>query len=86
MKALNGNRAEDTETWTLRILVGEVLEVAPERIGEDFGPDHAPNWDSLTHLRLVTAVEEQYGVTFTMEEIGEIRSYRDLEVALRRNL
>lgn len=52
--------------------MSEVLEVPPEAIGETFSRDDAPLWDSLNHLRLVTALEETFGVRFAMREIAEL--------------
>lgn len=31
-------------------------------------------WDSLAHLSVVAALEETYGVTCSMAEMGELRS------------
>ena len=59
----------------IREVMAEVLEVDPAAIVGGFGPDDAPAWDSLAHLRLVTALEEALGVRFTMKEVGEMGSY-----------
>lgn len=32
-------------------------------------------WDSLTHLNLVLAVEQEFRVRFSPEEVGAIRSF-----------
>ena len=37
-----------------------------------------PKWDSLQHVALVAAIEEQFGITPSMDEMVEIRSVKDI--------
>ena len=37
-----------------------------------------PKWDSLRHIALVTAIEENFGVSLSMDEMVEIRSVQDI--------
>jgi len=46
--------------------------------------DATPTWDSLAHLRLLMAIEEEYGVTFTPEEIADLDSVERIREALDR--
>jgi acyl carrier protein len=59
----------------IREVMAEVLEMEPEAIGGGFRRDDAPSWDSLTHLRLVTALEEAFGIRFTMREVGQMETF-----------
>ena len=61
----------------LREILADVLDVDPQ-ITDDFSRDDESGWDSMAHLRLITAVEQAFDVKFTMREIEEIRSYGDL--------
>jgi acyl carrier protein len=36
--------------------------------------DALESWDSLGHIRLITALEEAYSVTFTLDEIESMTS------------
>ena len=56
-------------------VMGDVLEVAPGAAGPELRRDAVPSWDSLNHLRLVSALEEAFGVRFTMREVGELDSF-----------
>ena len=51
------------------------LPAAPE---PDQGPDQISAWDSLGALRLVLALEEQFAITLTEDEIRTARSVRDI--------
>lgn len=59
----------------IREVLAEVFEVDPAVLGDGFHRDDAPAWDSLNHLRMVTALEETFGIKFTMKEVGEMERY-----------
>lgn len=44
----------------------------------DLGPVSLESWDSFNHINLMLAVEQEYQVTFTTEEIQNIPSVGDL--------
>lgn len=62
----------------VRLLMADVLDVPPERISADADREALSEWDSLAHLRLITALEEEFGVRPSMSQIGDIHSVRDL--------
>jgi acyl carrier protein len=37
-----------------------------------------PKWDSLQHVALVAAIEQQFGLSLSMDEMVEIRSVKDI--------
>ena len=37
-----------------------------------------PKWDSLRHIALVTAIEQNFGLSLSMDEMVEIRSVQDI--------
>jgi acyl carrier protein len=37
-----------------------------------------PTWDSLRHIALVTAIEQNFGLSLSMDEMVEIRSVQDI--------
>jgi len=39
-------------------------------------------WDSMTHMLLITRVEQIFGVEFTGDEIADFRSVGDVRQAL----
>jgi acyl carrier protein len=62
----------------IREVMSEILEVEPGVIRDGFGRDDAPGWDSLNHLRLVSALEEAFRIKFTMKEVGEMDRYETI--------
>jgi acyl carrier protein len=64
-------------------LIAEVLEVDDvSDVATAVRNEHS-SWDSLAHLTLVTAVEEEFGVRFTMDEIESIETARDFSEVLK---
>jgi acyl carrier protein len=59
----------------IKEVMAEVLEIDPGSIGEGFHREEAPSWDSLNHLRMVSALEEAFGIRFTMKEVGEMERF-----------
>jgi acyl carrier protein len=45
------------------------------KITNDFGPEQSVNWDSMNNLRMITALEEAFGIQFTMEEIALMQNF-----------
>jgi len=67
-------------------VMAEVLEVEPAAIGPAFDREAAPAWDSLNHLRLVTALEEAFGIRFSMREVTELTSFGRIRRAVAERL
>ena len=50
-------------------IVSEVLGIPLEGVSETLSSDETPEWDSLNHLRLITALEEELSIQLTMDEV-----------------
>ncbi len=62
----------------LKELVAETLDVRPEAITPELSRDEAPEWDSLSHLRLVFALEERFGLKLTMQHVADLRTFGEI--------
>ena len=58
----------------VRSLVADLFGLPPEEIRPDSSPDNIPAWDSLQHLNLVLALEQEFGIQFAPEEIEQLLS------------
>lgn len=56
----------------LNEILGDLFDLEPEEITDQLSAEQVDLWDSLNHLKLVTAVEEAFGLQFTMSEIEAI--------------
>ncbi|MGE0821935.1 MAG: acyl carrier protein [Candidatus Binatia bacterium] len=55
-------------------IVADVLSLSVETIGPHDSPETLKRWDSLRHLSIVLAVEQEFAVQFTPEEIEQLVS------------
>lgn len=53
-------------------IVSEVLGVPREEVTERLSPDDVHSWDSLQHMNLIFALEEELGIRFSDTEITEM--------------
>ena len=54
-------------------------------ISDDFSRKNK-EWDSFNHLSLISEIESEMGIVFSMEEVNKINSYKDLcEIVLNKN-
>jgi acyl carrier protein len=55
-------------------IVAELFDLDPAAVDDALTPEDVELWDSMNHLRLVSAVEEEFGIKLSMQEIESIRS------------
>ncbi len=58
----------------IRRVLADVLGVDPGRLGPDSSPDTIESWDSVQHVNLIIALEQEFRVRFAPEEIEEAMS------------
>lgn len=46
----------------------------PFGAGSDISRENTPNWDSLKHIEIMFALEEELGTEFSEEELGKLDS------------
>lgn len=55
-------------------------------VNRDTSADDVEDWDSLSHIRLMVAVEREFGVKFTNAEIEQLQKVGDLIDLIDRKL
>jgi acyl carrier protein len=66
----------------LKQVVATMLNVDVSTINEDSSMDNVPSWDSLRHMNLVLALEEEFKVAIPDEDAGNITSYKLIKIVL----
>jgi acyl carrier protein len=66
----------------LKQVMATMLKVDASTINEDSSMDNMPSWDSLRHMNLVLALEEEFKVTIPDEDAGNITSYKLIKLVL----
>lgn len=65
-------------------IFAEVFQYTGE-IGPETSPNEIPKWDSLRHIALVTAIEDAFSISLSMDEMMEIHNVRDIQNVLNRH-
>ena len=65
------NKLEDR----IKNIMSAVFEIPEEQIKDNSSPDTIESWDSLKHMNLIIALEEEFKVEFTDNEIFELMNY-----------
>jgi acyl carrier protein len=58
----------------VRSTIATVLNVAEDALREDAGPDTLAQWDSMNHLNVVLALESEFAVAFTDDDVTDMLS------------
>lgn len=66
----------------LKEVLSAVFEVSFESITDDSSSDTIENWDSLRHLNLIIALEEEFNVVIPDEEVGNMVNFKLIELVL----
>jgi acyl carrier protein len=64
-------------------VMAKVLSVSPDEIDENSSPDTIPRWDSLRHMNLILALEQEFSVTVQDEDIPTLISYPLILLTMR---
>ena len=55
-------------------VVIETLQISDNQFSWDLALNSVPSWDSMGHMNLIFAIEENFAMSFTSEEIPELKS------------
>jgi len=54
------------------------------KIEDNFGPDEIKDWDSLTHIELVTALEEKFDIALAVQDVSRMYTIGDVKKILKK--
>lgn len=50
-------------------IIASIFGCPPESVNEKSSPDSIESWDSLNHMKLILALEEEFDIEFTDDQI-----------------
>lgn len=69
----------------LNTVISEALNIQINSINDDMNIENTYQWDSLSHINIITGIEDAYGVQFTGDEIAEMRSISAIKSILKEH-
>jgi acyl carrier protein len=63
-----------------------VFQVSPEQMTDSLSPQDVTGWDSLGHVRLVTQLQDEFGVEFEVTDIMRMENVAAIKKILSERL
>jgi acyl carrier protein len=67
-------------------LASDLFDVPASQITSDSSPQTLEHWDSVQHLNLVLALEEEFGVKFEPEDMEQMQTIGQVTQAVASKL
>lgn len=65
-------------------IVSKILLIDESKVTEDLQRADVESWDSMTHLILISELEQNYNITFNDDDITSINSVGDIKKTLQK--
>ena len=62
------------------------LRIPIEKLSDDVSYDLESNWDSVTHLKMISEIEEALGIRFDIDEIVSLESVGKIRESIAKKL
>ena len=69
----------------LKKILSNVLGIPESEITDKTSPDNLETWDSFSGLMLVSELENEFNVQFTMDEVTSVKCVKDIKEALKKH-
>ena len=66
----------------IKDVMSAVFGVDVDTINEDSSQDNIEGWESIRTLDLIVALEEEFGVTIPLEEVGNMTNFRYIKLMI----
>ena len=67
-------------------IIAKVLEVPADQINEDTAIGDIPEWDSLSHIQIISAIEKEFGFHFTPDVMMDLEDVSDISAAVEERV
>lgn len=70
----------------IKKIMSVIFEIPSGEINENSSSDNIENWDSLRHLNMIVALEEEFGVSIPDDEVGNLVNFKLVELTINELL
>lgn len=72
-------------TVKLLDILEKIFQIPSEKITDKISQENLESWDSMTHLILITELEESFNIQITEEDILAMKTVSDIKNVLTKN-
>ena len=69
----------------LNEIIAKILLLNESEIKDDLTRNDIEEWDSMTHLVLISEIEQNFDYTFEDDDIASIKTIGDIKSILKKN-
>ena len=62
----------------LKKIMAEIMDISSEKITDNTSRKSMVEWDSFNHMLLLSEIEKMFNISFTIEEVAKLSTYKDL--------
>lgn len=70
----------------VRGIIVRILSVSEDDIFEDTAIGDLPEWDSLHHIQIISAIEKEFGFRFTPDVMMDLEDVGDIVAATEERI
>ena len=63
---------------SLKNIMSNLFDIPVDDIKDNISTDNCEQWDSLQHLNLIFAIEEEFGVSLTDDDVLKIKDFKSI--------
>lgn len=64
--------------------ISDIFGIESQQLTLESAPGDFPEWDSLGHLNLLSSLEDEFDISFDMDETMSIQTIKDLKEILEK--
>lgn len=64
--------------YQLQPIFQDILDNPRLNLTRESNPSNITGWDSLAHINLMFAIEQQFGISFTLAELQQLRNVGEM--------
>lgn len=76
---------EANNLGTLKNLLVDILNCREEDLKDENGPDQISNWDSITHMELISKIEDKFDIELDVDEINQMDTIGLIKNTLKKH-
>jgi acyl carrier protein len=67
----------------IKKVMSDVFNTDVDSINNESSPDNIENWDSLKHMNLIVALEEEFGIEFDDNDIENLLNFQLINLTIK---
>jgi len=71
---------------TINAIVADIINMDEDEVNGELSPEKAEYWDSMAHLTMMTAIEGECDIKFTMDEVQSIECVNDIYEVVQKHM